>query len=105
MLFESVLENTIFDAILEEDMQELEDYERFERSVVDSVMETNDIEIDGCDDDDDCDDYYNIDDVDSDDIDDDLLDMDDDDDIDSILDDIENNEIYDQYSTTYRKYY
>ena len=104
-MFESVLENTIFDAMLEEDMQELENYERFERSVVDSVIETNDIEIDDCTDDD-SDDCYNINDVDVDDIDNDLLDdLDDDEDVDSILDDIENNEIYDQYSTTYRKYY
>lgn len=100
-MFNSILEDTIFESMLEEDINELESYDR---TLVDSVLETNDIDLDKCDDDD-CDDSDDLDDDDEDEDDDEDDEDDDDDDIDSILDDIENTEIYDQYSSDYRKYY
>ena len=48
-MFNSILEDTIFESMLEEDINELESYDR---TLVDSVLETNDIDLDKCDDDD-----------------------------------------------------
>lgn len=100
-MFNGILEDTIFEFMLDDDLNELESYDR---TLLDSVLETNDIDLDKCDDDD-CDDSDDLFDSDDDDEDDDEDDEDDDDDIDSILDDVEGTEIYDQYSNDYRKYY
>lgn len=127
MLFRSQLENTLFDSILEQDMEDLENHDQ---SIVDSIIETagvdldkdiffegfdcscsdNDCDYEGCNDiectcdgDDDNDYEYGDDDEEDYEEDDDDEDYEDED-VEELLDDL-STDIYDEYNNDYRRYY